>query len=65
MDETLHQAGISHQQVNTVFTTGGSTALPMVKACIDKTFPSARQVSGDLYNSVGSGLLVEALKRYC
>lgn len=64
MDETLKQAGITHQQINTVFTTGGSTALPMVKVCIDNAFPEARQVAGDLYNSVGSGLLMEALKRY-
>ena len=64
MDETLQQAGVSHQQINTVFTTGGSTALPMVGACINNAFPHARQVAGDLYNSVGSGLLMEARKRY-
>jgi len=64
LDETLTQAGLSHQDVNTVFTTGGSTALPMVDACIDSAFPHAQRVVGDLYNSVGSGLLMEAVKRY-
>ncbi len=64
MDETLNQAGLARKDIDTVFTTGGSTALPMVKACIDASFPSARQVAGDLYNSVGSGLLMESVKRY-
>ncbi len=64
LNETLQQAGVSAQQINTVFTTGGSTALPMVTACIDSAFPDAKQVAGDLYNSVGSGLLLEAVKRY-
>lgn len=64
LDETLAQAGLAHKDIDTVFTTGGSTALPMVKAGIDSTFPKARQVAGDLYNSVGSGLLMEACKRY-
>lgn len=49
------------QTMNTVFTTGGSTALPMLKAGLRKIFPSANQIAGDLYNSVRSGLL----KRRC
>jgi len=64
MDETLNQAGLSREDIDTVFTTGGSTALPMVRRCIDDAFPHAQQIAGDLYNSVGSGLLVEAMKRY-
>lgn len=64
LDNTLKQAGLSPTQVDTVFTTGGSTALPMVKDCISQAFPEARQIGGDLYNSVGSGLLIEARKRY-
>lgn len=64
VDETLTQAGLSGEAINTIFTTGGSTALPMVKACINQRFPHARQVAGDLYNSVGNGLLMEAKKRY-
>lgn len=64
LDETLTQAGLEHKDINTVFTTGGSTALPAVQTCIDNAFPKARQIAGDLYNSVGSGLLMEAIKRY-
>ena len=64
LQETLNQAGLTHQNVDTVFTTGGSTALPMVQACINSAFPNARLISGDLYNSVGTGLLMEAKLRY-
>lgn len=62
--ETLNQAGLKHDDVDTVFTTGGSTALPMIQACIDTAFPNAQQIVGDLYNSVGKGLLMEAQLRY-
>ncbi len=64
LDETLNQAGVTHKQIDTVFTTGGSTALPMIQACIDTAFPDAQHIAGDLYNSVGSGLLMEAQLRY-
>ena len=64
LQETLTQAGVTHQNIDTVFTTGGSTALPMVQACINSAFPDARLISGDLYNSVGTGLLMEAQIRY-
>lgn len=64
LQETLKQAGLTHNNIDTVFTTGGSTALPMVQACIDAAFPNAKQIAGDLYNSVGTGLLLEAQLRY-
>lgn len=64
LDETLTLAGVSANQIDTVFTTGGSTALPMVTHCIESRFPAAQLIAGDLYTSVGSGLLMEARKRY-
>jgi len=64
LQETLTQAGLTYQSIDTVFTTGGSTALPMIQSCIGAAFPGTRRVSGDLYNSVGTGLLMEAQLRY-
>lgn len=64
LDETLKRAAVKPAEIHTVFTTGGSTALPLIKQTISAALPEARLVAGDLYNSVGSGLLVEALKRY-
>ncbi|WP_320824091.1 Hsp70 family protein [Reinekea sp.] len=62
--ETLAQAGIGKAAINTIFTTGGSTALPSVRALIQSQFPDANWVSGDLFNSVGKGLVLEAQRRY-
>lgn len=64
LEETLTQAGLTKNSIDTVFTTGGSTALPMIQSCIDAAFPNAMQIAGDLYNSVGTGLLMEAQLRY-
>jgi len=64
LQETLKQAGVTHKDINTVFTTGGSTAMPTIQTCIDATFPNAKQIAGDLYSSVGTGLLMEAQLRY-
>jgi hypothetical chaperone protein len=64
VDETLQQANLTHAQVQTVFTTGGSTALPSVKQLVQSRFPEAKWVGGDLFNSVGKGLLYEASRRY-
>ncbi|WP_119394418.1 Hsp70 family protein [Salinibius halmophilus] len=62
VDETLVQSGI--KQVDTVFTTGGSTALPTVQQLVKQKFPLCKIVNGDLFNSVGKGLYLEAARRY-
>lgn len=64
VDETLLQAGLVNGDVQTIFTTGGSTALPTIRTMIRSRFPDAKWVSGDLYNSVGKGLVLEAQRRY-
>ncbi len=64
LDQTVAQAGLKPGQIDTVFTTGGSTALPLIRQGVRAAMPEAKLVAGDLYNSVGSGLLTEALKRY-
>lgn len=64
VDDTLKQAGVDRKAVQTIFTTGGSTALPSVQHLIAERFPTARQVRGDLFNSVGKGLVLEAQRRY-
>lgn len=64
VNETLCQAGVNKSEIQTIFTTGGSTALPSIRHLIQSTFPEAKWVSGDLYNSVGKGLVLEAKRRY-
>ena len=64
IDETLVQSGLAKGDIQTIFTTGGSTALPTIRSMIRSRFPDAKWVSGDLYNSVGKGLALEARRRY-
>lgn len=64
VDETLVQSGLKKEAIQTIFTTGGSTALASVKTQVKSKFPQAKWVSGDLFNSVGKGLVLEAARRY-
>jgi hypothetical chaperone protein len=64
IEDTLKQAGVQASQIDTLFTTGGSTALPLVKQLIASNFPFAKWVTGDLFNSVGKGLVLDAQRRY-
>lgn len=64
INETLQQAGVPASSIDTIFTTGGSTALPTFKQYVTTAFPQAKWVRGDLFNSVGRGLAIEAQRRY-
>ncbi|MBM5571674.1 MULTISPECIES: Hsp70 family protein [Deefgea] len=61
---TLTQAGIAASQVDTLFFTGGSSAVPALRAALAAQFPAARAVEGDHFGSVGCGLSVVAQQRY-
>jgi alkanesulfonate monooxygenase SsuD/methylene tetrahydromethanopterin reductase-like flavin-dependent oxidoreductase (luciferase family) len=54
--ETVRMAGLRFDQIDKVFTTGGSTAIPMMKTWIEASFPHAETVEGDRFGSVGKGL---------
>ncbi len=60
----LHQAGVATQAIDTLFFTGGSSAVPALRNALAQRFPAARAVEGDLYGSVGCGLAVVARQRY-
>lgn len=64
IEDTLQMAGLKAEHIQTIFTTGGSSALPSVKQAITTRFSQAKWVGGDLFNSVGKGLLLEAIRRY-
>jgi hypothetical chaperone protein len=50
------RAGLAADRVQTLFMTGGSTALPGFEAAMQAAFPSARLHYGDRFSSVASGL---------
>lgn len=60
----LDQAGVPAAAVDTLFFTGGSSAVPALRSALSRQFPDARPVEGDLYGSVGCGLAVVAQQRY-
>jgi hypothetical chaperone protein len=64
IDTCLAQAGLSADAIDAVFMTGGSTKLAHVRAAIIAALPDARIVEGDTFGSVGTGLAIEAARRY-
>ncbi|MDP5238062.1 Hsp70 family protein [Uliginosibacterium sp. 31-16] len=62
--ELLVQANIPARAVDTVFFTGGGSGVPQLRAQIAALLPDARTCEGDLFGSIGSGLAVEAARRY-
>lgn len=62
--QLLADAGVKSDQIDTVFFTGGSSGVPLLRQQIAALLPNARSVEGDLFGSIGAGLAVEAAKRY-
>lgn len=60
MRECLQQAGVAPAAIATLFLTGGTSAIPAVRAACQATVPQARVVEGDRFGSVGLGLAIHA-----
>jgi len=62
--ELLGRAQVGVEQVDTVFFTGGSSGIPALRRSVAALLPNARHVEGNTFGSIGSGLAIEAKKRY-
>jgi hypothetical chaperone protein len=60
----LRDAGLPADAVDTVFFTGGSSSVPLLRARIAALLPQARRVEGDLFGSIGTGLALDALRKF-
>lgn len=60
----LRDAGVAADQVDTVFFTGGSSGVQLLRERIAALVPSARRVEGDLFGSIGAGLALDALRKF-
>ncbi|MET0961683.1 MAG: Hsp70 family protein [Noviherbaspirillum sp.] len=60
----LRDAGVTPDQVDTVFFTGGSSGVQLLRERIAVLVPRARRVEGDLFGSIGSGLALDAARRF-
>ena len=64
VSELLNKAGVTESQVDTVFFPGGSSGIPALRNRVAAMLPNARHVEGNIFGSIGSGLAIEARKRY-
>jgi hypothetical chaperone protein len=62
--QLLGDANVGVGQVDTVFFTGGSSGIPALRQSVSDMLPNARHVEGNIFGSIGSGLAIEAKKRY-
>ena len=60
----LDDAGVAPGAVDTVFFTGGSSGVGLLRARIGALVPDARKVEGDLFGSIGAGLALDALRKF-
>ena len=60
----LDDAGVAPGAVDTVFFTGGSSGVGLLRARIGALLPDARKVEGDLFGSIGAGLALDALRKF-
>ncbi|WP_435606373.1 Hsp70 family protein [Pseudomonas knackmussii] len=60
----LGDADVDPAKVDTVFFTGGSSGVPALRQSVAAMLPNARHVDGDRFGGIGSGLAIEAFKRY-
>ena len=62
--DLLRDAGVAAAGVDTVFFTGGSSGVPLLRQKIVALMPTARCVEGDLFGSIGAGLALDARRKF-
>ena len=60
----LQDAGLAADAVDTVFFTGGSSGVPLLRQRVGEMLPAARRVEGDLFGSIGAGLAIDAVRKF-
>jgi hypothetical chaperone protein len=60
----LADAGVAPGEVDTVFFTGGSSGVGLLRERIGALVPTARKVEGDLFGSIGAGLALDAQRKF-
>lgn len=60
----LADAGVAASQVDTVFFTGGTSRVPLLRERLSALLPAARVREGDLFGSIGMGLALDAARKF-
>ncbi len=64
VNKLLRDAGVAADQVDTVFFTGGSSGVPLLRHSVGELLPKAQRVEGDLFGSIGAGLAIDAVRKF-
>ncbi len=64
LTRVLEDAGLAPDRIGTAFLTGGSSQLPILRATVRDVVPAATIATGDMLGSVGTGLALEARRRF-
>ncbi len=64
LDQVLGLAQLKPGQIDTVFLTGGSASIPFVRRSLLARVPEAKMVAGDVFGSVGTGLGLDARRKF-
>jgi len=60
----LSDAGVRAEAIDSVFFTGGSSGVHLLRRRIAALVPQARIVEGDLFGSIGAGLAIDAARKF-
>jgi hypothetical chaperone protein len=64
VNQLLRDAGVAAEQVDTIFFTGGSSGVPVLRQSVGELLPKALRVEGDLFGSIGAGLAIDAARKF-
>ncbi|MBP0619741.1 Hsp70 family protein [Cupriavidus consociatus] len=64
VQQLLVDAGVAGNGVDTIFFTGGSSSVPLLRQRLAALLPQARCVEGDRFGSIGSGLALDAVRKF-
>ncbi|MBP0628827.1 MULTISPECIES: Hsp70 family protein [unclassified Cupriavidus] len=64
VQQLLVDAGVDGNGVDTIFFTGGSSSVPLLRQRLAALLPQARCVEGDRFGSIGSGLALDAARKF-
>lgn len=60
----VKDAVVNADDIDTVFFTGGSSGVPLLREQISALLPQARSVEGDRFGSIGAGLALDAARKF-
>ncbi|WP_211946622.1 Hsp70 family protein [Cupriavidus yeoncheonensis] len=64
VQDMLVTAGVKADAVDTILFTGGSSSVPLLRQRLGELLPQARRVEGDLFGGIGSGLALDAARKF-